>query len=398
MGQTIRNFPPLAKAIEAIYLVEASASLRQAQHRLLCGDHELRENDIGHESMSRHSPDLKLVWCEDIRFVPRSASQAPFIIAHEFFDALPIHVFQSAKPPPQKDAPINTPTGPIQQARNMSRQNHWREMLVSPKPPHRLTPDEPEFDLSLSSTQTPHSMYLPETSPRYRALRDTDDATIEISPESQAYVRDFAIRLGGSNPDATPQQPSYNIPGRKAPVTTSNAEEPLLKPAPSGAVLIIDYGPPSSIPINSLRGIKSHRLVSPFTSPGSTDLSADVDFLALAESAINSSPGVEVHGPVDQGRFLTAMGIEERAAQLVKRAVDKERGGSGSVIGSSETTGKEALTELVKRIESGCRRLVDRSPQGMGILYQVMAIVPYKPTKKGESRRRPVGFGGDVQQ
>ena len=111
--------------------------------------------------------------------------------------------------------------------------------------------------------------------------------------------------------------------------------------------------------------------------------------MALAETAINSSPGVEVHGPVDQARFLTAMGIEERAAQLVKKAVDKERSGS---------TGKDKseLTELVKRIESGWKRLVDISPQGMGRLYQVLAIVPYRPPVEGQPRRRPVGFGGDV--
>lgn len=232
-------------------------------------------------------------------------------------------------------------------------------------------------------------MYLPETSPRYQALKSADGATIEVSPESQAYVREFAIRLGGSNPGAPPKRPSYNIPGRQIPIST--AEEPLLKPEASGAALIIDYGPPSSIPINSLRGIKSHQLISPFTSPGRTDVSADVDFLALAETALGSSPAVEVHGPVDQGRFLTAMGIEERAAQLVKQAVDRERGGGG-VVGEDKT----GLTEVAKRIESGCRRLIDRSPQGMGILYQVMAIVPYKPATDGGARRRPVGFGGDV--
>jgi NADH dehydrogenase [ubiquinone] 1 alpha subcomplex assembly factor 7 len=120
-----------------------------------------------------------------------------------------------------------------------------------------------------------------------------------------------------------------------------------------------------------------------------TDLSADVDFLALAESAINGSPGVEVHGPVDQARFLTSMGIEERAAQLVKRAVDKERGGSTGA-------DKSELTEIVKRIDGGWKRLVDSNPEGMGKLYQVMAILPYKPGKQGEPRRRPVGFGGDV--
>ena len=212
-------------------------------------------------------------------------------------------------------------------------------------------------------------------------------ATIEISPEGQSYVRDFAIRLGGSDPRSSGMQSNVPISGRTVP--SGSKEEPLLKPEPSGAALIIDYGPSSTIPANSLRGIRSHTRVSPFDSPGAVDVSADVDFLALAESAINSSPGVEVHGPVDQARFLTAMGIEARAAQLVKSAVEKERGGS---------TGQEKseLTELVKRVETGWKRLVDRGPQGMGRLYQAMAIIPHIPPKDGQPQRRPVGFGGDV--
>jgi NADH dehydrogenase [ubiquinone] 1 alpha subcomplex assembly factor 7 len=40
--------------------------------------------------------------------------------------------------------------------------------------------------------------------------------------------------------------------------------------------------------------------------------------------------------------------------------------------------------------------LVDGSAEGMGKLYQVMAILPHKPVRQGEARRRPVGFGGDV--
>ena len=331
--------------------------------------------------------------------MPREASKTPFIIAHEFFDALPIHIFQSVRPPaptPQAegDGTIQTPTGPITppvQQRRLPKENQWREMLVSPRPPHRLKAGEEEFDLTLAKAATAHSMYLPETSSRYKALRHTAGATIEISPESQAYARDFAIRLGGSDPTGTPNPPtsrSAPAPGSKN-VSSPILEQPLLKPTPSGAALIIDYGPPDTIPTNSLRGIRAHARLSPLDSPGITDVSADVDFLSLAETAITASPGVEVHGPVDQARFLTAMGIEERAAQLVKRAVDLERGGS---------TGKAKgeLTEVVKRVESGWKRLVDRGPTGMGRLYQVMAIVPYIPTKGNESRRRPVGFGGDV--
>lgn len=395
MLRTIRNFPPLAKAMEAVYLVEASHSLREAQHKLLCGDNPLVENEVGYQSVSRHSKDLKIVWCEDVRFVPREASKTPFIIAHEFFDALPIHVFQAIPPTPQQGpegASIETPTGPIQPQRRLpqaSQQHQWRELLVSPKPPHRRKEGEPDFELSVAKAATPHSMYLPETSARYQALKSTDHATIEISPESQAYLKDFAIRLGGSNPEsaATSKPAPSQTPGRTVP--SAPKEEPLPKSEPSGAALIIDYGPATNIPANSLRGIRAHERVSPFASAGQVDVSADVDFLALAEAAINASPGVEVHGPVDQARFLTAMGIEERAAQLVKRAVDKERGGS---------TGqdKSELTEIVKRIESGWKRLIDRSPQGMGRLYQVMAVVPYKPINGGEARRRPVGFGGDI--
>ena len=371
-------------------MIEASPRLREAQHNLLCANNPLVENEMGHESTSRHSDDIKIVWSEDLRLVPKHATKTPFIVAHEFFDALPIHIFQSIASPPQQDqssSVIQTPTGPIPSKQKQPQGNQWREMLVSPKPPHRLKPGEPEFELSIAKTATPHSMYLPETSSRYQALKSTDGATIEISPESQAYARDFAIRLGGSNPSSATSPPKPQIPGRRVP---STAEEPALKPYPSGAALIIDYGPDSTIPTNSLRGIRSHTRVSPFEAPGAVDLSADVDFIALAESAINASPGVEVHGPVDQARFLTAMGIEARAAQLMKTAVDKERAGA---------TGQEKaeLGEMAKRVESGWKRLVDRGPQGMGRLYKAMAIVPYNPPGEGESRRRPVGFGGDVR-
>lgn len=369
-------------------MVEASATLRQTQHKLLCGDNPLEKNELGYESVSRHSKDLKIIWTEDVRFVPREANKTPFIIAHEFFDALPVHIFQATPLPKDHQDTIQTPTGPVKLAKtDDAPKSQWRELLVSAKAPHKLKEGEPDFELSVSKNATAHSMYLPETSARYTALKDVDGATIEISPESQAYARDFAIRLGGSNPEEIDvATPKYDIPGR--PVNSGAREAPLRKSEPSGAALLIDYGPPDTIPANSLRGIRAHKMVSPLSEAGAVDLSVDVDFLALAETAINSSPGVEVHGPVDQARFLTAMGIEERATQLVKRALDKERSGP--------TKDKSELTETVKRIESGWKRLVDRSPQGMGRLYHVMAILPYKPPVQGEARRRPVGFGGDV--
>jgi SAM-dependent MidA family methyltransferase len=139
----------------------------------------------------------------------------------------------------------------------------------------------------------------------------------------------------------------------------------------------LDYGPSDTIPANTLRGIKAHKRVSPFIAAGTVDLSADVDFLALAEAALSASPGVEVHGPVDQAYFLETMGIRQRVERLLKGA----------------KTGAAGDDEKVERLESSWKRLVDRGPSGMGKMYKALAIVPY--IEDGPVRR-PVGFGGDV--
>lgn len=238
-----------------------------------------------------------------------------------------------------------------------AKEPQWREMVISPAPPDSThsslkTPQSqqslnppPEFELTLSKSSTPHSLYLPEMSERYKALRSQPGSLIEISPESYAYAQEFAKRIGGS-----PSTP---------------------KSSPSGAALILDYGPSDTIPTNSLRGIRGHQRVSPLSSPGLVDLSADVDFVALAEAALTASLCVEVHGPVEQGAFLLGMGIKERASMLLKgSALDEEK---------------------KNRVESGWQRLIDRGGSGMGKVYKAMAILP-----ETGGKRRPVGFGGDV--
>ncbi|KAK2811700.1 hypothetical protein FQN50_002046 [Emmonsiellopsis sp. PD_5] len=347
MLRCFRNFKSFAEAIEAVYLVEASPVLREVQRRLLCGDAPMEEVEAGYKSVSTHLG-VPVIWTEHIKFIPEATDKTPFIFAHEFFDALPIHAFQSVAPAPSDTDTINTPTGPatLHKPSTPSSTPQWRELVVSPNPE---TPDvksgkEPEFRLSLAKAATPSSLVLPETSPRYKALKSTPGSTIEISPESQTCVQDIARRIGGSS-----SQP---------------------REAPSGAALILDYGTMDTIPINSLRGIQKHKLVSPFAAPGRVDLSADVDFTALAEAAIDASPGVEVYGPAEQGSFLETLGITERAGQLMRRAGDEEKR---------------------RAIEVGWKRLVERGGGGMGRLYKAMAIVP-----ESGGRRRPVGFGGSV--
>ncbi|KAL2181960.1 putative S-adenosyl-L-methionine-dependent methyltransferase-domain-containing protein [Thermothelomyces heterothallicus CBS 202.75] len=373
MLRTIQRFPAMASSIDAIYMVEASPELRVAQKNLLCGeDAPMTESKVGYHSVCKYNA-LPIVWTETIKSIPIAPEKMPFIMAHEFFDALPIHAFELVSVPATQTAPPS----PTDTAAPSTKTSHptlqWREMLVSPTPPgstheslrtpasqSRDTPP-PDFQLTLAKAPTRHSLYLPELSPRYRALKTTvgAGALLEICPDASLYAADFAARIGGS-----PQHP---------------------KPKPSGAALILDYGPgDGTVPTNSLRGIRRHRRVSPFAEPGLTDLSADVDFAALAESATRASEGVEVHGPVSQADFLEWMGIRARVDMLV-RAIKDAPGGGGAAAAAID---KDKRVEDVRKAQA---RLVDRGPGGMGKVYKALAIVP-----ENEGRRRPVGFGGDV--
>ncbi|MCJ1313860.1 hypothetical protein MMC25_007540 [Agyrium rufum] len=426
--RTVRNFKPLASSIESIYLVEASQTLREAQKKLLCGDEApMKEIDIGYRSPSKYS-NIPVTWVEDIRILDTDPSKTPFIIAHEFFDALPIHAFQSIAPNPQQsDTPqtIQGLSGPIevsnpQRPTSASQIPQWRELVVTPTPSPSSQPvttttssSRPalassstataaspstnlDFQLSLFKASNPSSLLLPELSPRYKALKNKPDSVIEISPESHAYAADFARRIGGggnrhgSTKSTKPFRSLTSKDTSSAGTSTVSHPFPIHapKPNPSGAALIIDYGPLNTIPTSTLRGIRAHQLVSPFSSPGRVDLSADVDFTALAEAAIGASEGVEVHGPVEQWMWLERMGIRERAEMLI-RGLEKGREKGEAAQGEGEGVERKEERE---RIRKAVDRLVERGGGGMGKLYKVLAIVP-----ENGGKRPPVGFGGGVQ-
>jgi NADH dehydrogenase [ubiquinone] 1 alpha subcomplex assembly factor 7 len=111
--------------------------------------------------------------------------------------------------------------------------------------------------------------------------------------------------------------------------------------------LFIDYGPAEDAFGDTLQAVRRHAYVDPLATPGASDLSAHVQFAALARAA--AAAGLAAAGPLPQSAFLGRLGIGERASRLM--AANPERAGE---------------------IAAGVERLM--SPTGMGGLFKAMAI------------------------
>jgi NADH dehydrogenase [ubiquinone] 1 alpha subcomplex assembly factor 7 len=117
-----------------------------------------------------------------------------------------------------------------------------------------------------------------------------------------------------------------------------------------GAALILDYGHTQCGLGDTLQAVAGHAYADPLRTPGQVDLTAHVDFEALAQSA--ESMGARIHGPVLQRDFLLNLGLEKRAAAL-KAHVPPEK----------------AL-----EIDQAFARLTATGPQGMGELFKALAF------------------------
>jgi len=117
-----------------------------------------------------------------------------------------------------------------------------------------------------------------------------------------------------------------------------------------GAALIIDYGHLRSDAGDTFQAVAKHNFTNPLRNAGHADVTAHVDFQALARAA--EDVGARAHGPVEQGAFLNRLGIETRAQALMKNATED---------------GKKLIT-------AGLARLTGPSPEGMGSLFKVLGI------------------------
>lgn len=85
-----------------------------------------------------------------------------------------------------------------------------------------------------------------------------------------------------------------------------------------GAALLIDYGHDAPRTGSTLQALRAHTKVDPFAMPGEADLTAHVDFAAMADVAC--SRGARHLGTVKQGHWLCALGIDQRAEALARAA------------------------------------------------------------------------------
>jgi SAM-dependent MidA family methyltransferase len=155
-------------------------------------------------------------------------------------------------------------------------------------------------------------------------------------------------------------EPTSEIPAIEAPigaiVETSSVRDSVVETVAAhvvrdgGAALFIDYGHLQSVPGDTLQAVKAHRFHDVLDTPGEADITAHVDFAAAAAAARRA--GAVVHGPVSQGRFLRALGMETRTWMLAQ----------------GKSPGEAAA------IRAACRRLT--GPTEMGELFKVLALTP----------------------
>jgi SAM-dependent MidA family methyltransferase len=118
--------------------------------------------------------------------------------------------------------------------------------------------------------------------------------------------------------------------------------------AEGGAALIVDYGSAAPGTGDTLQAVKAHKYVDPLAEPGEADLTAHVDFQALARAA--EAAGARARGIMRQGEFLIRMGLVDRANVL----------GRGK-----DTKTRDAIASAIDRLAG---------PKGMGDLFKVLAL------------------------
>ena len=228
------------------------------------------------------SPALRAVQAQTLAaYAPRwfgsvdDLPEAPlYLLANEFFDALPIRQFH------------RTPAA-------------WAEVMVG------AAGDDLTFGKSAPIS-------LPELDQRLNDTRSGD--VVEYCPAAAAMITAISRRIA----------------------------------AFGGAALIVDYGVWHGVG-DTFQALRSHEFANPLDAPGMADLTAHVDFSALANAAAPHNLRAQFTA---QGPFLTSLGIDARATRLAQSL-------RGPAL-AAHLAAKQRLT----------------SPDEMGQLFKVLGLTP----------------------
>lgn len=249
--------PDFLVAIDVV-MVENSPTLKDVQHQTL--------KDAGARITWRGSFDDSL------------ADRPLFVLANEFFDALPIRQYVKGE-------------------------DGWHERMVTLDANGKLA-----FALAPVTART---LAVPEA----RGEADAG-AVYEIAPAAVAYAEEIATAIAMRG----------------------------------GAALIVDYGYGAEAGFgDTLQAVKAHHYASVLETPGEADLTAHVDFAALAAAAARAK--AQSFGPIGQGTLLERLGLEARAEQLAR-----------------------ANPQTAAAQEAAVSRLM--GAREMGTLFQAQAILP----------------------
>ncbi len=171
---------------------------------------------------------------------------------------------------------------------------------------------------------------------RVVGLNDEGRLAFDVAPEPEPYIRGAARDGEVLEVNPAGHRFMFELGGR------------IVKHG--GAALLIDYGHSVTGVGDTLQALRAHRYVDPLAMPGECDLTAHVDFAAMARSA--AATGAAVYGPIDQGDFLRAIGVDLRTKALAERA------------------GPERAEEL----QQARNRLVGKGKGEMGALFKAMAV------------------------
>ncbi|KAL5634726.1 hypothetical protein ACGC1H_002685 [Rhizoctonia solani] len=227
MLRTLESIGQTRGRVQAVHLVETSVRLQEEQ-----------KNRLG-----ARIPETLLHWHDRVEDIPKDDNAFTLLVAHEFFDAIPIHIIEK------------TPDGGFQEvlvdidqtAQTMKTSSSLLDNAPSPLVDTSTPKHQPStFRYVLSGRLSPLAHTLGNSSPRFSKV--PGGSRIEVSPTSWGIARTVGELISRG-----------------------------------GAGLVIDYGD-DRVFGSSFRAFQRHKLVDVFHEPGLCDLTANVDFAYLKEA------------------------------------------------------------------------------------------------------------------